>query len=53
MIEGMHCAACAWLIDRALTRTDGVLSAGANAVTGRVRIAWDPERLHLWNLFID
>ena len=42
--EGMHCAACAWLIDHALRREPGVRDAGANAVTGRVRIAWDPER---------
>src|SRR5690606_9561323 len=31
--DGMRCAACAWLIDRALAREDGVLDAGANAVT--------------------
>lgn len=40
--DGMRCAACAWLIDRALGREEGVLDAGANAVTGRIRIAWDP-----------
>ena len=44
---GMHCAACAWLIDRALSREDGVLDVVANAVTGRVRIAWDPARTPL------
>ncbi|RZA20112.1 MAG: cadmium-translocating P-type ATPase [Lysobacteraceae bacterium] len=45
--DGMHCAACAWLIDRALSREDGVLAVSANAVTGRVRIAWDPRRTPL------
>lgn len=45
--EGMHCAACAWLIDRALRREPGVQDIGANAVTGRVRIGWDPERTPL------
>jgi Cu2+-exporting ATPase len=45
--DGMHCAACAWLIDRALSREDGVLEVVANAVTGRVRIAWDPARTTL------
>ena len=45
--EGMHCAACAWLIDHALRREPGVSDAGANAVTGRVRIAWDPRRTPL------
>jgi Cu2+-exporting ATPase len=43
----MRCAACAWLIDRALTREAGVIEASANAVTGRIRLAWDPARLHL------
>ncbi|ODS62038.1 MAG: ATPase P [Arenimonas sp. SCN 70-307] len=45
--EGMHCAACAWLIDRALRREPGVQDIGANAVTGRVRIGWDPARTPL------
>lgn len=45
--EGMHCAACAWLIDHALRREPGVSDAGANAITGRVRIAWDPQRTPL------
>ena len=45
--DGMRCAACAWLIDRAVSREDGVLEVTANAVTGRVRIAWDPARTPL------
>ena len=47
LTDGMHCAACAWLIDRALRREAGVLDTGANAMTGRVRIAWDPARTQL------
>lgn len=42
LTDGMRCAACAWLIDRALARQPGVLEASANAVTGRIRLAWDP-----------
>ncbi len=45
--DGMRCAACAWLIDRALTREPGVLEIGANAITGRIRLAWDPTRTRL------
>lgn len=41
--EGMHCAACAWLIDHALRREPGVQDISANAVTGRVRIGWNPD----------
>ena len=47
LTDGMRCAACAWLIDRALAREDGVLDTSANAITGRIRIAWDPARTRL------
>ena len=47
LTDGMRCAACAWLIDRALAREPGVLEASANAVTGRIRVAWDPSRTML------
>ena len=50
VVDGMRCAACAWLIDRALAAEPGVKSAGANAVTGRVRLAWDPARTRLSTL---
>lgn len=42
LTDGMRCAACAWLIDRALAREPGVADIAANAVTGRIRITWDP-----------
>lgn len=45
--DGMHCAACAWLIDNALTREPGIKLAQANAVTGRLRLVWDPARTRL------
>jgi Cu2+-exporting ATPase len=47
LTDGMRCAACAWLIDRALVRERGVLEVSANAVTGRIRIAWDPSQTRL------
>ena len=46
----MRCAACAWLIDRALTREDGVQEVAANAITGRIRIVWDAARTPLSTL---
>ncbi|MBB5207112.1 Cu2+-exporting ATPase [Chiayiivirga flava] len=48
--DAMRCAACAWLIDRALMREAGVIDASANAVTGRIRIAWNPQRVPLSRL---
>lgn len=50
LTDGMRCAACAWLIDRALSREPGVHEITANAVTGRIRIAWDPARAPLSKL---
>ncbi len=47
LTDGMRCAACAWLIDRALAREPGVLEVAANAVTGRIRLTWDPQRTRL------
>ncbi len=44
LTDGMRCAACAWLIQRALAREPGVTDCNANAITGRIRIAWDPAR---------
>ena len=50
LTDGMRCAACAWLIDRALTREAGVREVAANAVTGRIRIVWDAARTPLSTL---
>jgi Cu2+-exporting ATPase len=47
LTDGMRCAACAWLIDRALAREPGVLETSANAVTGRIHLSWDPSRTPL------
>ena len=47
LTDGMRCAACAWLIDRALSREAGVSEVAANALTGRIRIVWDPAQVAL------
>lgn len=47
LTDGMRCAACAWLIDRALRRRRGVREVVANAVTGRIRITWEPDAVPL------
>ncbi|PJK13991.1 ATPase P [Lysobacteraceae bacterium NML07-0707] len=50
LTDGMRCAACAWLIDKALRREPGVAEITANAVTGRVRIRWQPGEVLLSKL---
>jgi heavy metal translocating P-type ATPase len=41
-IENMWCPACAWLIETALARAPGVLSAACSFVTDRLRVQYDP-----------
>lgn len=40
VIEGMHCAACANTVERALKSVPGVLQAEVNGVTGRAAVKW-------------
>ncbi|MGA1063754.1 MAG: heavy metal translocating P-type ATPase metal-binding domain-containing protein, partial [Burkholderiaceae bacterium] len=39
-VEGLRCGACAWRIERILTRQPGVLLAKANASNARLFIRW-------------
>lgn len=47
LVEGIHCAACVWLIERTLARVDGVLEANVNLSGKRLHVRWDNERVHL------
>jgi len=49
-IEGIYCAACAWLIERILGRIDGVDDVQVNPATGRALLRWNPERVALSRL---
>src|SRR5690242_18641912 len=40
LIDGVRCAACAWLIDRMLRRLPGIVDVSVNAATTRARIVW-------------
>ena len=40
VIEGMHCAACANSVERALRSVPGVMKAEVNGVTGRASVQW-------------
>ncbi|PKO57825.1 MAG: hypothetical protein CVU24_18265, partial [Betaproteobacteria bacterium HGW-Betaproteobacteria-18] len=44
VIEGMHCAACANTVERALKSVPGVLQAEVNGVTGRAAIKWSASQ---------
>jgi Cu2+-exporting ATPase len=47
LVEGIHCAACVWLIERTLGQMPGVLSAQVNLSGKRVQVRWDNDRLKL------
>ena len=47
LVEGIHCAACIWLIERSLNNHAGILSASANLASKRVRVRWDNGRTKL------
>ena len=43
-LEGMHCAACAGIIESALMRVPGVHQAQVSAAAERASVQWDPEQ---------
>jgi Cu2+-exporting ATPase len=47
LVEGIHCAACVWLIERGLQRVPGVLSANVNLAAKRLHLRWDNSRSKL------
>lgn len=47
LVEGIHCAACVWLIERTLGQMDGVLDAAVNLSGKRLHVRWDTTRVKL------
>lgn len=46
-LSGMHCAACAGLIESLLSRQPGVLKASVSGATQRLSLQWQPESTRL------
>jgi len=44
LVEGLHCAACLWLIEHALWAQPGVAQARLSATTRRLTIIWSGDR---------
>ena len=44
-VEGMHCASCVRLIERALTKTEGISQANVNLATNQATIVFDPQKV--------
>ena len=46
-VDGMRCAACSWLIDRALKSVPGITDASTNSATGRTSVTWRRDQQSL------
>ncbi|EGL55836.1 cation transport ATPase [Methylophaga aminisulfidivorans MP] len=47
LVEGIHCAACVWLIENALNRLTGVINAEVNLTAKRLKLNWDNSKIAL------
>ncbi len=50
LVEGIHCAACVWLIERTLEPVPGVVRARVNLSGKRLLLRWDPQQIALSTL---
>ncbi|MBF0170193.1 MAG: heavy metal translocating P-type ATPase, partial [Nitrospinae bacterium] len=50
LVEGIHCAACVWLIERGLDTVEGVKGAEVNLTGKRLRLRWDQSVVPLSSL---
>ena len=46
-IEGISCAACAWLIEMQLSKVKGIISVNVNATTQRATVKWQEASIRL------
>ncbi|MDN3609986.1 heavy metal translocating P-type ATPase [Vibrio ostreicida] len=49
-LEGVSCAACAWLIEKQVSARHGVISIRVNTTTNRALLAWDSSQTKLSEL---
>ncbi|MDI5919907.1 heavy metal translocating P-type ATPase [Halomonas sp. LR5S13] len=46
-VDGITCAACAWLIEHRLNALDGITASAVNLTHHRLRVSWAPGRVAL------
>ena len=46
-VDGVHCAACVWLVERLTDAFGGVTDALLDLPRARLRLEWDPDRVSL------
>jgi len=47
LVEGIHCAACVWLIERTLSAIAGVLDIKVNLANKRLHVKWNNNQIKL------
>ncbi len=47
LVEGIHCAACVWLIERSLGTMQGILRVQVNLTNKRLLLRWDNRQVQL------
>ncbi len=47
LVEGIHCAACVWLIEKALGQISGVLNSHVNLSSKKLFVRWDNQNVKL------
>ncbi|WP_256372353.1 heavy metal translocating P-type ATPase [Chlorobaculum sp. 24CR] len=47
LLSGIRCASCVWLVEKVLSRLDGIVSARVNYATHRATIEWRTDSLTL------
>ena len=53
LIQGVHCAACTWLIENTLQKIPGVVAIMVNPMTTRAELHWDPSKAGLAGLMAE
>ena len=51
-VDGISCAACAWLIEMQLTKLKGLVTINVNATTQRATVSWIDEILKLSDILL-
>jgi Cu+-exporting ATPase len=50
VIDGIHCAACVWLNEKVLYKTEGIVEVSINHTNNKAKIIWDNETIKLSNI---
>lgn len=50
MVEGIHCSACVWLIERSLAKQAGIIDVKVNLANKRLIVRWDNTQNKISNI---